>query len=566
MVTTSIHKPGWRSRRRSRLSLVERAVPRLGLPAGSKTVNAAPPDTTKEADSPATPKTGTDLRALESAFKTDTALSITGMQLDRTSQSEEAAEYVPDTLTDVHEDKAAPAESPAAAADVSAPEPVTAADDAGEAGAAPERDDEGRTSIIETQESDGIDGDDPLPADLETSLETTVPEAVMSAWQATVDDEPAAAGGPDAHADADGLDDADAVPAPLALAPAGVTLAPKVDSAPETSDALRAPENKAPVEPKLALDWAHLIESGYIDPRDRGRPLPAKMDPIIRALVRQALSDQSSWRDRIILVTSPKERAGKSTAAVNFAFGLTTVGGHRAVLVEVDADGLGAVDHLGGRDRIGITDALGDESLTMDELVITTDLDRLTLVASGGPDEALIDHLASRRMLQILRHLTEAPETILVIDAPPILVSQEAAVLSVVAGQVVMAVEAGRTTADEIEHALQRLGERHNVSLVLSENSGVRPKDSSAAGHGNQPATANRRPPDSRRHLPKAAAAAAGLLALGLSFSLQQGHGRYAVAAPAVIGSEAGPWTADGPDRWRAKPVSKAEACLRMCW
>ena len=30
MTTTSMHKPGWRSRRRSRLSLVERAVPRLG--------------------------------------------------------------------------------------------------------------------------------------------------------------------------------------------------------------------------------------------------------------------------------------------------------------------------------------------------------------------------------------------------------------------------------------------------------------------------------------------------------------------------------------------------------
>ena len=237
------------------------------------------------------------------------------------------------------------------------------------------------------------------------------------------------------------------------------------------------------------------------------------MHEIVRALIRQALSDQSSWRDRVILVTSPYQRTGKTTAAINFAFGLTTVASHHVVLVDVDTAGQGAVDRLGGgNDLNGITKALADESLALDEIVIRTDLERLTLVASGAGDDDNLDRFASRRMLQILRHLTEHPDTILIIDAPPILLSQEAAVLSVIAGQVVLAVDAGRTTADHIEHALQRIGERHNVSLVLNECSGIIKEDTPAPTGRPVPAATSRRSPNVKRRLPKAAAA--GVFAL----------------------------------------------------
>ncbi|MDH3661567.1 MAG: hypothetical protein OEU92_16320 [Alphaproteobacteria bacterium] len=301
--------------------------------------------------------------------------------------------------------------------------------------------------------------------------------------------------------------------APKTVAPK--TVAPKTVAEVEADDnAMRSDEQASPTRATLELDWDRLIASGFADPRDRARPLPRNMDEIIRILIRQALSDQASWRDRVILVTSPNERTSKSTAAINFAFGLTTVGGHHAVLVDVDTLGPGAVDRLGGHDQTGISTALADETIEIDDVVISTDLERLTLVASGPPDEDVLDRFASRRMLQIMRYLTENPETLLIIDAPPVLISQEAAVLSVIAGQVVLAVEAGRSTADQIEHALQRIGERHNVSLVLNESSGVVGEDAPSAASQRAATTANRRAPSARRRLSEVAAA--GALALGL--------------------------------------------------
>ena len=226
---------------------------------------------------------------------------------------------------------------------------------------------------------------------------------------------------------------------------------------------------------RLSFDWDRLVAEGFSDPREGERLLSSNMKEIVRALIRQALSDQSSWRDRIILVTSPNERTAKTTASINFAFGLATADDHHVILADVDTAGEGAVGRLaiGGAGTRGIAEALSDEAIDIPDILVETDLPRLTLVRSGEPDDQTFDRLASRRMLQILRFMTRNPKTLLIVDAPPILSSQEAAVLSVVAGQVVLAVEAGRTTGDSIEHALQRLGERHNVSLVLIESHGL---------------------------------------------------------------------------------------------
>ncbi len=532
MATRSMHKPGWRSRRRSRLSLVERAVPRLGRVMkpkdGSKSTSAKKPSTEASPPSDVTPlseleprQIHVETRAHDAEVVTDISTAVDASPADEAvnervqadAEPLEAATPTPDTVSEQHaaQKDAHPVEESA---------PATAVIDEVQP-----------TSDLVTRDRHADQKD--APAATERSPEP-IPDTQVSSEPPPVD-----------------------VVEPVIEQPPTVAKSPAFAS--ETVPADKAARRTGT---DLELDWAHLIASGFADPRDR--TLPHNMTPIIRALVRQALSDQSSWRDRIILVTSPYERLSKSTAAINFAFGLTTVDGHRAVLVDADSTGQGAVDHLGGHDRIGITDALGDENLDVKDLVIGTDLERLTLVASGAPDPDLVDHLASRRMLRVLRHLTESPETILVIDAPPILVSQEASVLSVIAGQVVLAVEAGKTTADQIEHALQRLGDRHNVSLVLNESSGLQHDQGLSTLSQNQPAKVNRRAINVRRHLPKAATAAAGALAIGLFVQQFQAEARTSLAL-ALEAQSPSTQLVVKPERWSIPADTMSHPCHQMC-
>ncbi|MGI9505484.1 MAG: hypothetical protein ACR2RE_20805 [Geminicoccaceae bacterium] len=526
MATRSMHKPGWRSRRRSRLSLVERAVPRLGRVMKSK--DGSKSTSAKKQSAEASPSN--DITTLS---------ELEPRQIHVETKAHDA-EVVTDISTAIDASPADEAVNERVHADA---EPVEAA-----------------TPIPDTVSEQHADPKDVHP--IEESAPAATDEAqpksdlVTSDRHADEKDEPAATERspepmPDTQAPPEPPVD---VVEPVIDRPAAVTESPAFAS--------EAAQPARRTGADLDLDWAHLIASGFTDPRDR--TLPHNMTPIIRALVRQALSDQSSWRDRIILVTSPYERLSKSTAAINFAFGLTTVDGHRAVLVDADSTGQGAVDHLGGHDRIGITDALSDESLDVDDLVIGTDLERLTLVSSGAPDSDLVDHLASRRMLRVLRHLTESPETILVIDAPPILVSQEASVLSVIAGQVVLAVEAGKTTADQIEHALQRLGDRHNVSLVLNESSGLQHDQGPSTFGQNQPAKVNRRAISVGRHLPKAATAAAGALAIGLFVQQFQAEA-LASRALALQAQSLSTQLVVKPERWSRPADITSHPCHQMC-
>ena len=502
MATSSMHKPGWRSRRRSRLSLVERAVPRLGRLGtqedGAKTT-------------PASSKSAPPKHVFQGRSK----------KTDGLKAEPKAAIPSPGGDSATGDGHPGPTEGPEETA------PQSTATSAWNADQAPDRND---------------DVDDPILSDRDVTL--TANDRNISSEVAA---EPAFDGGqvdmPSSESDTP-LETVDAEQG--GGGPDTLLSSPTIPLA-ETSEKVAAVD--ASSGPLFELDWDHLNELGYTDPRDRGRPLPREMDDIIRALIRQALSDQSSWRDRVILVTSPNERASKSTAAINFAFGLTTVGNHRAVLVDVDTTGSGAVDRLGGKDFTGMTAVLADESIAIDGLAIKTDLDRLTLVASGAPDDETLDRFASRRMLQILRHLTEDPDTLLVIDAPPILASQEAAVLSVVAGQVVLAVEAGRTTADQIEHALQRIGERHNVSLVLNESNGFAAEDTlSAAPDGNADMTgAMRRAPSAERRLSKPAVVAAGAVVLGLVIAQPVEHN---VTEEAFTTSAFSAESSALPERW----------------
>lgn len=482
MATSSMHKPGWRSRRRSRLSLVERAVPRIGRMTspddGSRPAATAEPDSTR-----------TEMMVTEPvSMKTDHADG--------------------EVLTELASDLAAPRmhSSPSVIQRLTEtlPTPSKAQVDTGTAAEeiAPRRADKQNLDGVNSEHRHGSE-----PEIKPGALQETTEESGPEPEQADETVMPVQVAGDDRSR---------FPPEPLALP-------------------IKKPLEMPPAaEPDLTLDWPPLVAQGFTDPRDRSRPLPKNMDEIARALIRQALSDQSSWRDRVVLVTSPYERKAKTVAAINFAFGLTTINRHSVVLVDADVDGEGAVDRLGGDGKSGLTTALFDDDLEISDVALETDLDRLTLLGSGpSSEESLLDRFASRRMLQILRFLTKDPETLLVIDAPPIIDSQEAAVLSVIAGQVVLVVEAGRTTADAIDHALQRIGDRPNVALVLNESSGF---DDEFLRVGQERADRSKALPDKhnnpvRRRVPKAVAALLLAGCLGLTSKILTENTDRALAA-----------------------------------
>jgi protein-tyrosine kinase len=217
---------------------------------------------------------------------------------------------------------------------------------------------------------------------------------------------------------------------------------------------------------RLPIDWPGLLAAGQPDPRSPNSASADELQRIAAPLVRRASAAQAQPRDRVVLVTSAGPGEGRTFITLGLALSLTRQ--HPVLLVDADARPGGTVTRFSLAPAKGLSDALADPTLGPDRLVVRTELDRLALLGPGAPRSDLLRLIASRRMVQLLHELlAQDPGRLLLIDGPP-LCQPEAQALALFAGQVVLVVAAGKTPRRAVETALEGLGQRPNVSLLLN--------------------------------------------------------------------------------------------------
>lgn len=139
---------------------------------------------------------------------------------------------------------------------------------------------------------------------------------------------------------------------------------------------------------------------------------------------------------KVLLVSSPSAGDGKSTTATNLALSFA-MGGHKTVLVDADLRKPRCSQYLGETPSRGLKDlALGTASV--DELAQPCHLnDSLHLISAGGQMANSSEFLGSREFRELLEHLRETFDFIIV-DSPPILPVADAAVLSTLSDAVLL--------------------------------------------------------------------------------------------------------------------------------
>jgi receptor protein-tyrosine kinase len=127
-------------------------------------------------------------------------------------------------------------------------------------------------------------------------------------------------------------------------------------------------------------------------------------------------------------------------------------------------------------------DVLLDGSVGLTDALCRTDIGKLTLLPAGTPHARATEVLASERMRGLLKEMAERyPDRIIIFDSPPLLAASEACVLAGAMGQVVLIVEAGKTTQTTVKEALHRIESSNVVGVLL--NKGV-PPGSGDYGYG----------------------------------------------------------------------------------
>jgi protein-tyrosine kinase len=219
------------------------------------------------------------------------------------------------------------------------------------------------------------------------------------------------------------------------------------------------------------VDNAALRASGYFPEADRDRQFADQYRRIKRPLIEKALSASSdSPEPRVIVVTSALPGDGKTFTSINLTLSVALERDISVLLIDADV----AKRHISSifklQDQTGLVDALVDERLDPESLIVPTTTRGLSILPAGKLVAGTAELLSSNRMRHIINTLTARhPRRVLILDSPPLLVTNEGAALIKIAGQVVLVVRAGVTPRPAVQSAIALIGPEQSGGIVLNQ-------------------------------------------------------------------------------------------------
>lgn len=160
---------------------------------------------------------------------------------------------------------------------------------------------------------------------------------------------------------------------------------------------------------------------------------------------------------RLLLVSSPQPKDGKSLTAANLAVAMA-LAGKKVVLVDTDLHR--PTQHRLFRlyNNIGVTTALLSEEIEVPQLLQPTLVPGLSVLTSGPLPPNPAELLSSKRMQEILTKLKEQAD-IVIIDSPPLVAVVDGTILAAEADGMLMVLRSGKTRRDAAKHALASLNQ-----------------------------------------------------------------------------------------------------------
>ena len=233
----------------------------------------------------------------------------------------------------------------------------------------------------------------------------------------------------------------------------------------------------------ITLDIAKLREQNMITPDGARSPITEGFRRIKRHVLANLANPGTGAAANLLMVTSPLAGEGKTFCTINLAVSIAMEIDRRVLLVDADVAKPSVPRVLGIEAERGLMDVVLDRNIDLADVLLRTNIDGLSLLPAGTQHQHATEMLASEAMRTLLKEMAERyHDRIIIFDSPPLLAASEAAVLATRMGQIVVVVEAGKTTETELKDALSRIESCNLAGLLL--NKGGAPGSGYYGGYG----------------------------------------------------------------------------------
>jgi protein-tyrosine kinase len=235
---------------------------------------------------------------------------------------------------------------------------------------------------------------------------------------------------------------------------------------------------------RLDLNLAKLASTGFVTP-DMPR---SRIADEFRVIKRPLLGNVSGDRvvpikhANLIMVTSSVPGEGKTFSAINLAMSIAMELDKTVLLVDADVARPSLPKVLGLSHGKGLLDVLKNKSIDLSEVLIRTNVEKLSILQAGTQHSQATELLASAEMARLLDEISmRYTDRIIIFDSPPLLVTTEARVLATQMGQIVFVVNAENTLQRDVQHALATIEACPVKMMMLNQ---VRTTAQGAYGYG----------------------------------------------------------------------------------
>lgn len=221
-----------------------------------------------------------------------------------------------------------------------------------------------------------------------------------------------------------------------------------------------------------SINLARLHRMGVVAPDAEKSQIAEEFRIIKRPLIANAFGQGATRvkNGNMIMITSSLPGEGKSFCAINLAISMALEMDRTVLLIDADVAKPRVPEYLGIHADLGLLDVLQDKNLKLSDVMIKTDIAKLTILPAGRTYKRATELLASEAMTRLVEDIgNRYADRIIVFDSPPILATSEASVLATHMGQIVMVVEAERTSQEAVREALSHIQSCEVVNMLLNK-------------------------------------------------------------------------------------------------
>jgi exopolysaccharide/PEP-CTERM locus tyrosine autokinase len=209
-----------------------------------------------------------------------------------------------------------------------------------------------------------------------------------------------------------------------------------------------------------------------VTPMGDGRMLFHVDDPALAdyySLLRtQVLQQTRDKGHNIIMVTSVGKGEGKTLTAINLAISMAKETVQTALLVDTNLRDPKVAEYLGLGETKGLADHLLDDA-PVPSLLINPGIKKLVVLPAGRAISGATEILGSPKMRHLVQEMKRKyPERYVIFDCPHLLDMPDALVFSSLVDEVLLVVQAGKTSRRDIRRTLELLEGKPLLGIVLN--------------------------------------------------------------------------------------------------